>query len=62
VDLKPFIKTTIRIVTSAEDVKDEYSSMRLCLALGEMEIGSYLLMGLFPRSVPHMRLRDILLV
>jgi hypothetical protein len=32
------------------------------MALCEMGIGSYLLLSLSPGSIPHMRLRDILLV
>ena len=61
-DLKPLIITAIQSVTSPEDFEDEYSSLRFCMAPGELGIGSYLLMGLSPGSIPHMRLRDILLV
>ncbi len=61
-DLTPLINTTIRIVTSPEDVEDEYAALYFCLAPGELEIGSYLLLGLSPGSIPHTRLRDILLV
>ena len=61
-DLKPLIKTTIQIVTSAEDGEDEYSSLRFSLAPWEIGIGSYLLLGLSPGNIPHMRLMDILLV
>jgi hypothetical protein len=61
-DLKPLLKTAIHIVTSAEDAEDEYAALCFCLAPGELGIGSYLLLGLEPGSVPHMRLRNILLV
>jgi hypothetical protein len=61
-DLKPLIKTAIQIVSSPEDVEDEYSSLRFYLAPVEEGIGSYHLMGLTLGSIPHMRLRDILLV
>jgi hypothetical protein len=61
-DLKPLLKTTIQIVTSAEEAEDEYAAMHFCLAPGELGIGSYLLLGLDPGSISHMRLRDILLV
>ena len=61
-DLKPLIKTAIQVVTSPEDVEDEYSSLRFCLAPCEMGTGSYLLLGLSPGSIPHMRLKDILIV
>ena len=47
-DLKPLIKSAIQIVTSLEDVEDEYSSLRFCLAPSELGIGSYLLLGLSP--------------
>ena len=60
--VKPLIKTAIRIVTSPEDVEDEYSSLRFCLTLGELRFGPCLLLGLSPGSIPHMRLRDILLI
>ena len=56
------LKTAIPIVTSAEEAEDEYAAMHFCLAPGELGIGSYLLLGLDPGSIPHMRLRDILLV
>ena len=36
--------------------------MRFCLSPWELGIGSYLLLGLSQGSIPHMRLRDILLV
>jgi hypothetical protein len=49
--LKPLIKTAIQIVTFSVDVEDEYSSMRFCLAPGEMGIGSYLLLGLSPDNI-----------
>ena len=39
-NLKPLIKTAIQIVTSPEDVEDEYSSLRFCLAPSELGIGS----------------------
>ena len=61
-DLKPLIKTVIQMLTSPEDTEDEYASLSFCLAPGELGVGSYLLMGLSPGSIPHMRLRDILLV
>jgi hypothetical protein len=61
-DLKPFIKTTIQIITSPEDAEDEYAALHFCLAPGELGIGSYLLMGLSRGSIPHMRLRGILQV
>jgi len=61
-DTKPLIKSAIHIVTSPKDVEDEYSSLRVCLAPGELGIGSYLLLGLSPGSIPHMRLREILLI
>jgi hypothetical protein len=61
-DLKPLLKTTIQIVTSAEEAEDEYAAMHFCLAPGELGIGSYLLLGLDPSSISRMRLRDILLV
>ena len=61
-DLKPLLKTAMQIVASREDDEDEYASLRFCLAPGELGIGSYLLLGLSPSSIPHMRLRDILLV
>ena len=44
--LKPQLKTVIHIVTSAEDVEEEYSSLRFCVASRELGIGSYLLLGL----------------
>ena len=59
-DLKPL--SAIQIVTSPEDVEDEYSSLRVCLAPGELGLDSYLLLSLSLGSIPHMRLRDILLV
>ena len=55
-DLKHLIKTAIQMVTSPEYTEDEYVSLRFCLAQGELGIGSYLLLGLSPSSVPHMRL------
>ena len=61
-DLKPLIKTTIQIVTFDEGAEDEYSSLRFCLALGELGIGFCLLLDLSPGSIPHIHLRDILLV
>ncbi len=61
-NLKPLIKTTIQIVTPAEDVEDEYSFLRFCLAPRAPGIGYYLLPGLSPGSIPHMRLMDILMV
>jgi hypothetical protein len=61
-DLKPSIKKTIQIVTSLEDAKDEYAALHFCLAPGELGIGSYLLLGLSQGRIPHMRLRDILMV
>jgi len=61
-DLKPLIKTAIHLVTAAEDAEDEYAALHFCLVPGELGIGSYLLLGLDPGSIPHMRLRDIMLV
>ena len=60
-DLKPLIKTAIQIVTSPEDVDSEYAAIAFCVALGEQGGGAYLLLGLSPGSLPHMKLRDILL-
>ena len=61
-DLKPLIKTAIHLVTADEDAEDEYAALHFYLAPGELGIGSYLLLGLDPGSIPHMRMRDILLV
>ena len=60
-DLKRLLRTAIQLVSPEEDVDDEYSSLLFCLAPGEQGGGSYLLLGLSPGSLPHMRLRDILL-
>ena len=50
------------MITSLDDAEDEYAYMRFCLAPGDLGIGSYLLLGLSLGSIPHMHLRDILLV
>ena len=45
-DLKPLIRTAIQLVSFAEDVEDEYSSLLFCLATCEQGGGSYLLLGM----------------
>ena len=52
-DLKHLIKSAIHIVTSPEEVEDEYSSLCFCLAPCELGISSYLLVNLSPGSMPH---------
>jgi hypothetical protein len=60
-NLKPLIKTVIRLLTAEDQFDDEYAGLRFCVAPSESGSGGYLLLGLSPASGTHMRLRDILL-
>ena len=60
-NLKPLIKTTIKLLTEEDEFENGYVSLRFCLAPSENGNGGYLLLGLSPDSGTHMRLRDILL-
>jgi hypothetical protein len=60
-NLKPLIKTAIKLLTEEDEFEEEYVGLRFCLAPAENGNGGYLLLGLSPDSGPHMRLRDILL-
>ncbi len=60
-NLKPLIKTAIRLLTEEDQFEDEYAGLRFCLAPSESGNGGYLLLGLSPAIGTHMRLRDILM-
>ena len=60
-NLKPLIKTAIKLLTAEDQFDDEYAGLRLCLAPSESGNGGYLLLGLSPSRGTRMRLRDILL-
>jgi hypothetical protein len=60
-NLKPLIKTSIKLLTEEDQFDDEYAGLRFCLAPSKSGNGGYLLLGLSPASVTHMRLRDILM-
>jgi len=63
VDLKPLIRIAIHVITPSEEVDEEYSEVKFCLAPDEPgSKGAYLLIGLSPSFGTHMCLRDILLV
>jgi hypothetical protein len=62
-NMKPLLRTAIKVITPLKLEEDEYAAHKFCLVLGEPgTTGAYMLPGLSPGSRYHMCLRDILLV
>jgi len=62
-DMKPLLRTAIKVITPPKLKEDEYAALKLCMALGEPgTTREYMLLGLSLSSRYHMCLRDILFV